>query len=150
MSLIRLITVGLVAPFALGGCAGLASYGAMMSQPASPAGATNTPATTPTNSETAVPSEAAASEKASGPTSVSVTIRNTCGETVKIFYGDKPKFGSGTYSTASGNSSMSHTFRPGDSFWIVDDHENGVANVSVEENTRQIEIGSDCSKLATR
>jgi hypothetical protein len=45
---------------------------------------------------------------------------------------------------------MSHTFRPGDSFWIVDDHENGIANVSVEETTRQIEIGGDCTKLAAR
>jgi hypothetical protein len=150
MSLIRLVTIGLVAPLALGGCAGLANYGAMMNQPATPAGGSGAPASAPASGETTAPTEAAASEKQSGPTSVSVTIRNTCGETVKIFYGDKPKFGSGTYSTASGNSSMSHTFRPGDSFWIVDDHENGVANVTVEEGTHQIEIGSDCSKLAAR
>ena len=37
---------------------------------------------------------------------VSVTIRSACSKTVKVFYGDKPKFGSGTYSSISSNSSL--------------------------------------------
>ncbi len=141
---------------ALAGCTGLGAYGAMMAQPGaagSPtAGAPNaaaaTPASTPTPSPAAVASESA--KPAASPSSVSVTIRNSCGKTVKVFFGNKPKFGSGTYSTASSNSVQSHSFRPGDLFWIVDQSENGLASVEVKDSTREIEIRGGCSELASR
>ncbi len=78
---------------------------------------------------------------------VSVTLRNTCGETVKIFFGDKPKFGSGTYSSLSGNASTSHSFMPGDMFWIVDESQNGVSSFTVADGTRKIEVDSGCASL---
>jgi hypothetical protein len=101
------------------------------------------PATSPAGSETA-------SSESSTPGPVSVTIRSSCDKTVKVFFGEKPKFGSGTYSTASSNSRSSHSMSPGDQFWIVDDAQNGVANVAVSESTREIEILDSCDRLAAR
>lgn len=81
------------------------------------------------------------------PQIVSVTIRSACPRTVKVFYGDKPKFGSGTYSTISSNSVQSHTFRPGESIWIVDDSENGVAQYTAQPGASTIEIASSCTSI---
>jgi hypothetical protein len=89
-----------------------------------------------------------AAPPAAGP--VSVTIRSQCGKTVRVFYGDKPKFGSGTTSTISSNSSQSHSFKPGDQMWIVDDHDNGVSNATVSPTTRELEIGASCTGIVTR
>jgi hypothetical protein len=85
---------------------------------------------------------------ASGP--VSVTIRSSCRETVKVFYGDKPKYGSGTQSSISGNSRQSHSFRPGDMFWIVDSSGNGMSSVTVNPGMREIEILSSCTGMSSR
>lgn len=76
----------------------------------------------------------------SGPISVSVSIKNTCGETVKVFYGKKPKFGSGTYSRMSSNSRTSKSFRPGDMIWVVDDSQNGLGGATISETTRNVEL----------
>ena len=90
----------------------------------------------------------APNSSSAGP--VSVTIRSSCGKTVKVFFGEKPKFGSGTYSTASSNSVSSHSFKPGEQFWIVDDSQNGVANIAVGGTTKEIEILGSCDQLAAR
>ncbi|NVB81607.1 MAG: hypothetical protein HOV81_24650 [Kofleriaceae bacterium] len=81
---------------------------------------------------------------------VSVTIRSACSKTVKVFYGDKPKFGSGTYSSISSNSVQSHSFRQGDMFWIVDDSENGLGSTSIGPGTRELEISSSCTSINAR
>jgi hypothetical protein len=133
-------------------CAPLGQYGAF-AQPApgaaAPAAATPeaAPAAAPIGSD---PSDATAASQPSGPTTVSVSIRNSCGKNVKVFYGDKPKFGSGTYSSSSSNSVSSHTFRPGEQFWIVDDSQNGIANVQIGDTTREIQIVGSCDQLAAR
>ena len=90
----------------------------------------------------------AAAPAPSGP--VSVTIRSSCNKTVKVFYGDKPKFGSGTYSSISSNSVQSHSFQEGDLFWIVDESENGISSASICRGTRELEIGSSCSGISSR
>jgi nucleoid-associated protein YgaU len=146
----------------LGGCTSLGAYGGMLAQPGTagaPAAGTpgagagapgaGSPAAVSPAPE-APPNAASKSETPSAPTTVSVTIRNKCSKTVKLFYGDKPKFGSGTYSSASSNSVQSHTFRPGDQLWLVDDSQNGLANVQVGPSTREIEIGSSCGGLVQR
>lgn len=94
------------------------------------------------------PASAAQSPAPAGP--VSVTIRSACSKTVKVFYGDKPKFGSGTYSDISSNSVQSHSFRPGDMFWIVDDSQNGLGSTSIGPNTRELEISSGCTSINAR
>lgn len=132
------------------GCAGLGQYGTMTGQPGAPAA--GTPSTTGATPGAAAtdPTGTASSTTPSGPSTVSVDIKSSCDKTVKVFFGDKPKFGSGTYSTASSNSRSSHTFKPGEQFWIVDESENGLANVSVAEGTREIEILGSCTALAQR
>ncbi len=143
-----------LAPAAIA-CAPLAQYGAISAgQPGATAPSTGgLPASSPATNAPLANAGATESESpaaAAAPSSVSVSIRNSCGRTVKVFYGSKPKFGSGTYSSASDNSVSNHSFRPGDQFWIVDDSQNGVANVVVDQNTREIEITGACDRLAAR
>jgi hypothetical protein len=113
------------------------SSGPSSSDGSDPAFASASPSATP-----------AAAPAPSGP--VSVTIRSACSKTVKVFYGDKPKFGSGTYSSISSNSVQSHSFQDGDMFWIVDESENGISSATVSRNTRELEIGSSCSGISSR
>ena len=82
------------------------------------------------------------------PSVVSVTLRSSCGNTVRVFFGDKPKFGSGTYSTMSSNSRTSKQFGVGDMMWIVDESDNGIASATIDDRTREIEITSSCTSLS--
>lgn len=86
----------------------------------------------------------------SGPKTVSVSIRSACSKTVPVFYGDKPKFGSGTRSTVSSNSVSNKTFEPGDMVWLTDDKEEGLGSVTIAEGMREIEIGSDCRSIRAK
>lgn len=123
--------------------AGSASSGAPSSTPEGPSS---------TGFDSTPPAEASGPTNAAPepPKPVSVTLRNTCSETVKIFFGDKPKFGSGRYSSLSSNSSTSHSFMPGDMFWIVDESQNGVSSVTIAESTRTVEVQSGCTGLSAR
>ena len=84
------------------------------------------------------------------PTTASVTIRSACTKTAKVFYGEKPGFSSGTSSSISSNSVQSKTFRVGDQMWVTDDSGKPLDNVTIDANTRQIEITSSCGSLASR
>ena len=81
---------------------------------------------------------------------VSVTIRSACSKTVKVFYGEKPKFGSGTYSSIDSNSVQSHSFKPGEMLWIVDESENGLGSATISAGTRELEVASSCTSIASR
>jgi hypothetical protein len=94
--------------------------------------------------------DGAAGQAPTAPSVVSVTIRSACRDTVKVFYGDKPKFGSGTYSSISSNSVQSHSFRPGDMFWIVDDSQAGLGSVTISAGTRELEITASCTGISAR
>jgi hypothetical protein len=104
------------------------------------------PATGPASSSSST-APAAASAPA-GP--VSVTIRSACSKQVKVFYGEKPKFGSGTYSSIDSNSVQSHSFRPGEMLWVVDESQNGLGSATISANTRELEITSSCSGVSAR
>ena len=130
----------------LSGMTSSAGSASSSSAPASSAPAEDTTLTSAPSSEPA-PTTAAAPEP---PRPVSVKLRNGCSDTVKIFFGDKPKFGSGTYSSLSSNTSTNHSFMPGDMFWIVDEGQNGLSSVTVAENTREIEVQSGCTSLTAR
>ncbi len=84
------------------------------------------------------------------PQVVSVTIRSSCGATVRVFYGDKPPYSSGTSSRISSHSLESHQFRPGDMVWIIDDHDQPIASAGVGPNTRELEIPATCNSLIAR
>ncbi|MDB5036374.1 MAG: hypothetical protein JWQ98_3615 [Chlorobi bacterium] len=75
---------------------------------------------------------------------VNLTLRNSCHNTVPIFWGESPGYSSGTFSSASGNAISSETgHSPGDLLWIVDANRNPVTKIAIEADTKEIEITSD-------
>lgn len=86
----------------------------------------------------------------SGSSTVSVTIRSSCRRTVPVFYGNQPKYGSGTTSSVSSNSVSSKSFRVGDMMWVLDDSGNGLGSVTISQNTRSLEIDAGCSGVSSR
>ena len=83
-------------------------------------------------------------------TYVSATLRNTCPNTVKLFFGDKPKYGSGTSSSLGANTSRSVSGNTGDMIWITDDSGNGISSISLSPSVRTIEITGSCSGFTAR
>lgn len=80
------------------------------------------------------------------PQVVSVTLHNDCDHTVKLFLGDKPKFGSGTSTSLGSNTTTSYQMKPGDMIWITDDSENGLSSTSIAGGSSQrIVITSGCT-----
>jgi hypothetical protein len=98
----------------------------------------------------AAPTSSAAAAPAAPQGPISVEIRSACSKTVKVFYGDKPKFGSGTYSTIDSNSVQSHSFRAGEQLWIVDESENGLGSVAVTQGMHELEVSSSCTAISSR
>lgn len=148
-SLCTIATVALLSS----ACSMLGPYanGALMA----PAGATaaapvaeSSPSSTSSESSSAVSDSK--SEPAPAPTTVSVTLINGCPNTVKLFFGNKPKFGSGKYDSLSSNTRLNQTFRPGDQLWIVDDGQNGVSSVTIEAGMREVQVTSSCDAFRTR
>ena len=90
-------------------------------------------------------SEATKNDAPAGPTLVSISLKNNCKEKVRLFFGDKPKFGSGTYSSLGSNTRTSKQMQAGDMIWIVDESDNGVASFTVSEGSRDVEITDGCS-----
>jgi len=74
------------------------AYGTCAIGTAGADGYTNPP---PPSGGEAAPPQAATGGTGGAPVVVSVNIHSDCSNTVKVFYGTKPKFGSGTYSTIS-------------------------------------------------
>ncbi len=122
------------------GASGTGMAGQSQSSPASPSPGM------PTDPQG--PSASHSNSAPAAPSTVSVDIRSDCPKTVKVFYGDKPKFGSGTYSSVESNSVSSHQFQSGDMFWIVDDSQNGVASVTAKPGMSEIKVTSDCTHLS--
>ncbi len=123
---------------------------AMGSAPASSASSYEEPAGAPSSVPATYGTPAARPTQPAAPTTVSVTIRSSCSKTVGVFYGDKPGFSSGTRSSVSSNSVSSHTFRVGERMWVLDDRDQPLSDVTVSENTRNLEIHSSCTSISTR
>lgn len=79
------------------------------------------------------------------PAVVSVQLRNTCPKTVKLFFGEKPKYGSGRTTTMSSNSVTSYSLAPGSTVWIIDEQENGLSSFSVSASSTRMEITPSCT-----
>ena len=83
------------------------------------------------------------------PSQVSISLHNDCPNKVKLFMGEKPKFGSGTYTSLDSNNTSSYSMKPGDMIWIVDESENGISSMSAGTGTFQnMKITSSCSEFA--
>ena len=86
------------------------------------------------------------------PVPTTVEVHSDCTKTVSVFYGEKPKFGSGTKSSVSSNSTSSAP-RKADgtlTIWLIDDKENGLASVHVEPTTKRVEIDKSCKQITAR
>ena len=90
---------------------------------------------------------AAATTAPAGPEVVSVELHNDCANTVKLFLGQKPKFGSGTNTSLGSNTTTSYQMKPGDMIWIIDDSENGVSSTTIGggSGSQRIRITSSCT-----
>jgi hypothetical protein len=124
----------------IGGCvipAGQGSSGSTYPSSASSA---------PSASESAPPPAGASESAPAAPQVVSVTLHNDCPNTVKLFLGEKPKFGSGTNTSLGSNTTTSYQMKPGDMIWITDDSENGLSSTSIGGGSSQsIRIMPGCT-----
>lgn len=91
------------------------------------------------------PSSASAGAPAPSSAPTSVTIHSNCKSTVRVFFGDKPKYSSGTTTTISSNSVSSYSLRPGSMIWIVDGSDNPLSSTSVGSSSQRIEISPGCT-----
>ena len=69
---------------------------------------------------------------------------------MRLFEGDKPKFGSGTYSTIGANNIRSFSGFAGKTIWIVDASDNGVSSYSLSAGRHDLVITRSCSGFARR
>lgn len=141
----------------------------MPQQPASPGGpggtdpsAASTPETTgagvapaspaPAFGSPAAPQAKAASAAPSVPIPTTVEIHSDCTKTTPVFYGEKPKFGSGTKSSIGSNTTTSASRKSDGSLtvWIIDEQENGIASVHVGPTTKRVEIDRSCKQITAR
>jgi hypothetical protein len=85
----------------------------------------------------------------SAPIPTTIELHSDCSRTLPVFYGEKPKFGSGTKSSIGSNTTTS-VGRNGDgtlTIWIIDEQENGIASVHVTPDTKRVEIDGSCSSI---
>lgn len=132
----------------LGACMPLPSYNQAAGAPRGSSLASSPAAAAPSGGDPSAPPSASPGAPSSAPAGpVSVTLRSDCAKTVNVFFGKKPKFGSGTYSTIESNSVSNHSFQPGDMMWIVDGDQNGIASATVSPTTSEIDVTSSCKGL---
>lgn len=86
----------------------------------------------------------------SGPGNYSLSLKSECPRTLKVFFGDKPKFGSGTTKHISSNSISSHSGFAGKMMWILDSSGNGVSSYMLSAGRHNIKITKSCSGFAPR
>lgn len=118
--------------------------------------------TTPSPSEpgaAASPSEPGATTSSDGagaasstPVPTSIEVHSDCPQTLPLFIGEKPKFGSGTKTSIGSNTTTTFPRKSDGTamIWIIDEQENGVASVSVTPQTKKVEIGRDCKAISAR
>ncbi len=80
----------------------------------------------------------------------SMSLKNECRQTVKLFIGDKPKYGSGTSTSVSANSINSYSGMGPKTYWIVDSSGNGISSYTASPGTNNVRITSSCSGFARR
>ena len=126
------------------GCLMIPQQGAGAGAPAGGSGASGAPAAPAANAAATEGSPAAPQ----GPQIDSLTLHNDCAQTVKLFLGAKPKWGSGTSTTIGSNVTQSFTLNPGDSVWIVNGSDEGVVEYKGVAGMHRMKIPSSCTAFA--
>lgn len=90
--------------------------------------------------------------KSNTPVPTSIEVHSDCPQTLPLFIGEKPKYGSGTKTSISSNTTTTYP-RKSDgtqTIWIIDDSENGISSVSVSTDTKRVEIDRSCKTITAR
>jgi hypothetical protein len=90
------------------------------------------------------------SSSSSSSAHFSMSLKNECSQTVKLFIGDKPRFGSGRSTSVSSNSITSYSGSGSQTYWIVDSSGNGVSSYTASPGRNDIRILPSCSGFARR
>ena len=84
------------------------------------------------------------------PATYSLTLHNSCPQTVGLFHGNgRPPFGSGTYGSIGSNTTESFSGTQGEQFWITDANRNGVSAFT-PSGSQNMEILDSCNGFAPR
>lgn len=121
----------LLAFAAFGGCVIPASSAGNGGYPSNSGGGGYASAPASSSESAPPPGSSSSSSAPAAPQVISVSLHNDCPSTVKLFLGEKPKFGSGTNTSLGSNTTTSYQMKPGDMIWITDDSENGVSSTSI-------------------
>ena len=118
--------------------------------PETTAAGLRSPASSPASP--AAPQAKAASAAPSAFVPTTVEIHSDCTKTTPVFYGEKPKFGSGTKSSIGSNTTTSASRKSDGTLtvWIIDEQENGIASVHVDASTKRVEIDRSCRQITAR
>lgn len=95
-------------------------------------------------------SRTSTSATSSSSSHFSMSLKNECRETVKLFIGDKPKYGSGTSTSVSSNSINSYSGMGPKTYWIVDSSGNGISSYTASPGSNNVRILPSCSGFARR
>lgn len=93
---------------------------------------------------------ASQSSRQATSTHFSMSLKNECRQTVKLFIGDKPKYGSGTSTSVSSNSINSYSGMGPKTYWIVDSSGNGISSYTASPGSNNVRILSSCTGFARR
>jgi len=79
-----------------------------------------------------------------GPSTYSLRLHNSCSKPVLLFFGDKPKFGSGRKERLGTNNTTSYSGGAPQTVWIIDESENGLSSF-VASGSQSMQITSSCT-----
>ena len=85
-----------------------------------------------------------------GSSYFSMSLKNECPRTVKLFIGDKPKYGSGTNTSIGANTISSYSGTAPQMYWIIDDSENGLSAYTARPGSQSVRILPSCTGFAPR
>ncbi|HVK66470.1 MAG TPA: hypothetical protein VM694_18430 [Polyangium sp.] len=91
---------------------------------------------------------AGASSAGGGGSTYSLRLHNSCSRTLKLFFGDNPKFGSGTRTSLGSNTTSSYSGAGPKTVWIVDDRDQGISSF-VASGSQSMQITSSCAGFST-
>lgn len=83
-----------------------------------------------------------------GASTYSLRIHNSCSKTVVLFFGDKPKFGSGRTEHLGANNTTSYSGSAPQTVWIIDERENGLSSF-VASGSQSMQITSSCTGFSS-
>ncbi|MCC6525979.1 MAG: hypothetical protein IT373_25255 [Polyangiaceae bacterium] len=152
MKLLPLALPLALAPLALGGCF-LFTPAQGTGGPTGPTGVgpTNGPAPSsagPSASEGATTSGGAAQPEPQS-THYSLSLHNSCKQTVKLFIGEKPPFSSGTNTSLGSNTTTSYSGSAPENIWIVDDAGKPMSSYTSHPGSQTMQILESCTGFST-